>query len=273
MRYRLPFDSVSSIIELDSPEISLPDNIVIAEGDTHLERRNNAVQTLLDQPNVNTVVLLEPQRGNVETAIHHLYDEALGKRMRSDYKAVAEATPQNPDLYAHLKAYMERRRTSGNFPELGNMRIAKVSEAAGKIWSQSFDDANNIKNTTVTQSILSYVPEYSGSRTSAEGFINAHIDSMNSTKDFRLVECLHGSGTVLFDDNDFTVQAGGTIELLNSKMDCWTLAEGSSVLIRTPSDFNATLGARTTVHAHGLGEPDDTPEKRLTVRHDLAFEL
>ena len=269
MRYKLPFSEVSSIVELNSTAIGLPDNIVFAPGDTHEERRNNAVGILLDRPEVNTVVMLEAQRKGIDKVIKQLETGAQGARIRSTHDLSEGGEPSG--AYQNLKDYLERRNVGMANPLIDQDLIAVAGKTA-TLWHQSMQDANNIENTYMSKSIVAFFPGYTGNRTRPDAHINAHIDAAKSTYDLRIVECMNGSGTVLFSDEDFNYYGGDALALINKDITCWTLAEGSSVIFRTPSIIHDRMGARPAAHAHGIGEPDDTPESRLTVRHDLVLE-
>jgi len=269
MRYKLPFSEVSSIVELNSTAIGLPDNIVFAPGDTHEERRNNAVGILLDRPEVNTVVMLEAQRKGIDKVIKQLETGSQGSRIRSTHDLSEGGEPSG--AYQNLKDYLERRNIGMKNPLIDQDLIAVAGKTA-TLWHQSMQDADSIENTYLSQSIVAFFPDYIGHRTREDAHINAHIDAAKSTYDLRIVECVNGSGTVLFNDEDFRHYGGDSLDLKNSGITCWTLAEGSSVIFRTPSIVHERMGARPAAHAHGIGEPDDTPESRLTMRHDLVLE-
>lgn len=269
MRYKLPFSEVSSIVELNSTAIGLPDNIVFAPGDTHEERRNNAVGILLDRPEVNTVVMLEAQRKGIDKVIKQLETGAQGTRIRSTHDLSEGGEPSG--AYQNLKDYLERRNVGMKNPLIDQDLIAVAGKTA-TLWHQSMQDADSIENTYLSKSIVAFFPDYIGHRTREDAHINAHIDAAKSTYDLRIVECMNGSGTVLFNDEDFNYYGGDGKALRNTDITCWTLAEGSSVIFRTPSIVHDRMGARPAAHAHGIGEPDDTPESRLTMRHDLVLE-
>ena len=269
MRYKLPFSEVSSIVELNSTAIGLPDNIVFAPGDTHEERRNNAVAILLDRPEVNTVVMLEAQRKGIEKVINQLKTGSEGARIRSTHDLSEGGEPGG--AYQNLKDYLNRRNANMSNPLIDQDLIATAGKTA-TLWAQSMQDAENTQDTFLSQSIIAFFPDYIGHRTRKDAHINAHIDAAKSTYDLRIVECMNGSGTVLFNDEDFSYYGGDALDLRNKDITCWTLAEGSSVIFRTPSIIHDRMGARPAAHAHGIGEPDDTPESRLTVRHDLVLE-
>ncbi len=269
MRYKLPFSQVSSIVELNSTAIGLPDNIVFAPGDTREERRNNAVGILLDRPEVNTVILLEEQRKGINKIIKSLSNGSEGTRIRSTHDLSEGASPGG--AYENLKNYLERRNTGLDNPLIDQSLVAIAGKTAA-LWHESMKDAENAENTYLSQSIIAFFPDYSGHRTKPNAHINAHIDAAKSTFDLRIVECANGSGTVVFNDEDFSYYGGDGLDMINTNITCWTLTQGSSVIFRTPSIINDRMGARPAVHAHGIGNPDDTPESRLTLRHDLVIE-
>jgi len=269
MRYKLLFTDVSSIIPADSHDVELPDNIVFAEGGTRLDRYNEASSVLRNQPNVNAVIMLEPKTGDLSKAINELDTLAEGRRFRSTHNV--DATPSSSDPYASLCRYIKQRRISFGNPLIGGVPHDLISNASD-IWAKACAEIAQIDNMLMKQSITTYVPNYNGRRTQEGSHINTHIDAQTTPSDMRIIECLAGSGTLVFDDNDFTVTDKDTISLIKRGIKCWELPEGSSLAIRIPSETTANMGARGTVHAHGIGQPDDTPEQRWTIRHDLTFD-
>ncbi len=270
MRYKLPFQDVASIVELSSEYMSLPENIVFAQGDTRTEKRNDAARILSTQGHVNAVVMLEPVRAEIEEAMFGLHALALGKRLRTKQDLVDSFEKTN--VGKTLSDYLERRSQQHTNPLIANLDIKDISQAASRVWHKSLEEVSDLEPAFLNQSIITYVPNYSGHRTRPDSHINTHIDAANSASDMRIVECMKGSGTLIFDDNDFTIFTNNGVELLESGITCWSLMEGSSVAIRMPSLKNEAIGGKPTVHAHGIGQEDDTPEERLTVRHDLVLD-
>ncbi|MCB1590921.1 MAG: hypothetical protein KDI90_00580 [Alphaproteobacteria bacterium] len=130
----------------------------------------------------------------------------------------------------------------------------------------------------LVRSTLSYSPVY-GASDAQNGYINCHIDD-EPTFDARIVHVSFGSGTVLFDARDFEIQEGMRNgmqvfhpHLLHDGISCLTIAPGSSVVIREPSQKQLEQGMMPSIHSHGIGQPDGRPEERLVERHDLAFDL
>lgn len=269
MRFKLPFSDVSSIVELSSTDIELPENIVFAQGDTRGDLRADATRILLTKPNVNTVIMLEPQRDMVGEAVKQLDAVAFEKRLSTKHD-MSNGLPAF-GVHNNLKDYLDRRSRNLGNPLLDDDLMQAAGDAAS-LWYASVHDADQIEGTFLSQSIITYVPDYIGSRTKPGAHINAHIDAAKSTNDMRIVECAQGSGTILFDDNDFVYMGGDGLSLIKTNITCWSLVQGSSVAIRTPSTANDRMGAKPSIHAHGIGQEDDTPEQRLTTRHDLVFE-
>lgn len=269
MRYKLLFTDVSEIVPIDSEDVDLPDNIVFAAGDTRADRRNDAARILTDRPEVNAVIMLEPQRLDLTDGIKQLDDYTKGRRFRTGHSLTDETKGFDPT--GSLRSYLRNRALSDKNPLLEGIDPNELN-AAARLWRESCAEADNVENTYFRNSIMTYVPEYSGHRSRPGAHINTHIDSMKTESDMRIVECLAGSGTVVFDDDDFAIFANEGVDLKQSGITCWSLIEGSSLAIRIPSQRTELMGARPTVHAHGLGREDDVPEQRLTVRHDFIFE-
>lgn len=268
-RLKLPFSDVSSIIELTSDRIPVSDNIVYAVGETRAEKYNNARQILSSQNEVNAVIIIEPKREGLDKVIKELNTFAEGKRLRAEY---SPAAPSDSDTCQSLKNYLTRRNLNLRNPLLDGVEISDLTSATTAIWNNAVKDTLSMERTSLLHSIMTYAPNYSGDRLNPDAYINAHIDAANSAGDIRIVECMKGSGTLVFDDTDFEIYDNSKVELIRSNITCWSLMEGSAIAIRMPSHKNIDFGAKPTVHAHGIGQADDTPEERLTVRHDLTLE-
>ncbi len=274
LRHKTLFNQVSSITELTSHDIPLPRNITFADGINRAEKYDCAVNILLDQPHINAVVILEPPRPSLKPALSQLYNLAVGKRLRTTMPAAESVTEDH--ISEKLRTYLHAR--NNNLQKTGikvlpsNDNISPLAQ----LWHNTMKDCSPLNHAAILQSTLVYVPEYSNGG-SPESFINTHIDHLQNPKfDVRIVECVEGSGTILFDDADFkipldeTARNAGYLHKVHDTLSCWALARGSSAVLRGPSSKMLENQGKPCIHAHGIGG-QDTPESRLTIRHDLTI--
>ncbi len=279
-RYGLPFSEVAAITPISTPDIDLPRNIVVANGSTPQDRRANALDVLCRDGRVNSVVIIEPPRRHVKAALAQLQDAAEGRRIRIRLQTkkpdgTRTLTTETANAYALMQERLSRyfsQRSLSRIPfggkEPKNLDPQNLGTAS-LLWDRSLRRITTTGQ-TVKQSHITYSPEYGSDQRKVDGFINAHIDLDRvelREKNVRVIECTAGSGTVLFDDDDFEVTPT-CLRPIHSGITCWVLQTGSSVIIRTPS-VNQT--SKPAVHAHGIGSETEDSEQRLTIKHDLCL--
>lgn len=274
MRCPIHFKDVAKIIEITDDSIVLPANIAVAKGANRQEKREDGLRLLRNHPEINTVVLIDGQREIVERTTQLLSKTvtALGIR-RAKTRIFQQGEPVSPRR--RMSSYFRARALSTGASKVDEQADAAIQESANIM--QTLIDERLQGGDTLLETLMTYVEDYK-MRNSPEAYINCHLDAADNFV-LREVECLEGSGTVIFNNDDFSINQGvsvdgknrGTIERTKPNITCWSITTGSSVLIRVPTleeEFKDTVPA---AHAHGLGKRPGEPERRLTLRHNLRF--
>ncbi len=312
MRTQVYFKNVASIQDVDPDGANLFPNIGIAEGRTYQEQLDSALQTLVNVPAIDSVILFAAPDAPV-VPLETLRTLSLGKRIKIDTdpsKILLNPSWVEQDVERYLNTRMTQLVIEGRpAMDMFGQPVAEQSQNPFMPTSGSYTIVNahyngqNIKDhfaadiATLTsyyaaqvgdvakstharliRSSLSYSPLY-GSSVTEEGYINCHIDD-ESSFDARLIHVSLGSGSVLFDARDFEIRPGKRNgmavlhpHLIRDEIACLTLPKGASALIREPSPAMLAEGRMPSIHAHGIGREDGQPEERLVERHDLELSL
>ncbi len=266
------FSDLASITQLTADVKNLPPNIVIASGATRHDRRIDAARILNSTPEVNAVAIIEPQRPQIDLALKELFTLANDKRISKKHSLQSSTSISDTFMtyaiarYNQLNAGCDRTQTA--------TVLKSTVDQISNFWDSSLQEGKDLPNLTNTLTTTTYAPQYR--QNLPTNTINVHIDAPNDQSDIRLIEVVSGSGTLVFSDNDFEVLSPSEaiptkrIRPLHTGIDCWELLAGSSLVIRNLSDKTTKMGARPTVHAHGLGSLHGT-EQRLTYRHDFIM--
>lgn len=260
------FSEVARIVKIDSENIPLPPNMAFAEGKTRMEKHQFGVDLLHRNPSINAVIALCGNRKGTDVALSELYAAASGKRL----KLSRESTQTPNTIKDRLRSYREmglaaRGENRGTNPLSSNDNFS----ATASLWEGLIDDSRSLETTHLVKSTITYMPK-TAHGTEGEIYINAHIDGVHYFQfDIRIVEIQEGSGTLLFDDNDFEIN-GSRLHKVGDLITCWELSVGSSVIMRCPSERAMRNGGRPCVHAHGIGQFDGA-EQRLVSKCDLKI--
>lgn len=269
MRFPLYFSNVASIIRIEDKDTPLPPNIALASGDSKTQKYKNALRILENNNEINAVVMIESQTSDLDSIIDNLHSVSMNRRIRSKHTPANDFPLQ--DSFNSFSGYIRARNKSINVetPSINDTELTLSNIT--NFWNASIGELTSLRSIKLKESTLTYVPNYMNS---IEGYINTHIDHCKIEIDYRVVECVTGSGTIIFSNHDFEIpeeESNNTafhgLKLTGSNVTCWELTTGSKVIMRAPSkDPNMTA----CVHAHGVGG-QIKPEKRLTIRHDIAL--
>jgi hypothetical protein len=272
------FSKVARVVPIDSADIELPRNIAIAHGGSREEKRADAIALLDADPRVNMVVLIERQREIINNAMQELrrVSDVIGRRLKT---SVLNEGQDPAEIRGNINNYF-MSRVRGKAPAYDPDSLAGSEERIAEFMGTVASGVRGQNDIALRNTEFTYVSNYKHPR-GDRAFINGHVDRaepQERSHDLREVECCQGSGTVLFDDNDFEIHYAtpdqtqlSKVSLVNHFLTCWSLTPGSSVVIRVPSPRWVENGARPSVHAHGIGPDDGSAEERLTVRHDIAL--
>lgn len=245
MRAKVPFTDVALIEEIRPDGSNLFPNIGIAEGEARPEKIAHALQTLVNVPEIDTVMIFADQ-DQPEVPVDALRRLSLGRRIKIDTNP--EHILQDPiwvrqDVHRYLSTRMSQIGAEENaraaqqglsysvkgvycppnpYMDGYNMQYGKntllingaeneraldcdIQSLAGYYAGLAADIGRSTKARLVRSS-LSYSPNY-GSSVDDGGYINCHIDDEPSF-DARLIHVSMGSGTVLFDARDFEIHRG-----------------------------------------------------------------
>ncbi len=310
MRTQVYFRNVASIQDVNPDGSNLFPNIGIAEGTTHQAQLDSALQTLINVPAIDSVILFAAAEAP-EVPLETLRTLSLGRRIKIDTdpsKILLDPSWVQQDVERYLNTRMTQLSVEGGaaldmfghpitetthnpfMPTSGSYSLNGINFNGKDVKSQygadiatltsyyaaQVGDVAKATNARLIRSSLSYSPLY-GSSVSDDGYINCHIDDEPSF-DARLIHVSMGSGTVLFDARDFEIRPGmrnGIAvlhpHLIHDEIVCLTLPKGASALIREPSPTMLAEGRMPSIHSHGIGREDGQPEERLVERHDLEL--
>lgn len=262
------FNEVARIVKIDSEQIELAPNIAFASGSTRAEKYQSALSLLIQNPSINAVIAFYPPRQEVATALSELYASASGKRFRLSCVGASITLPDG--IKTRLQKYSDARKINlkKEYPALSfaNDNLS----ATANLWESIVEDSLNLSAASIVDTTLTYVPEYTHQR-GAENYINTHIDNVpDSHFDIRIVEVQQGSGTIIFDNNDFEIN-GSQLSKRGGLITGWELATGSSVVMRSPSERALRNGGQPCIHAHGIGQ-EGRSEQRLVSKCDLKID-
>lgn len=274
MRYPLELERVRHFTEV-AAGACLPPNMAIAPGSSRPEQISAAVAILNSRDDINQVVILAHPDRPSEDVQRILNRHAMGKRLMQTTALKTPCTDLGHAVHEAFTAYTKGRMTSLRAADMLSVSTeADISKVSDYITAHAAE-VHNLPGARLTKTVLSYNDHYHGSFTEG-GFLNVHIDSEREHMDARMVDCVMGSGTVLFADGDFDYEYYEERGVLKTRLmtegvidTCWVLPPQSSVLMRTPPP-DARPSIRPAVHAHGLGQPG-RHEERLTIRHDFVL--
>ncbi|MCM2343153.1 MAG: hypothetical protein NDJ24_01170 [Alphaproteobacteria bacterium] len=274
MRYPLELERVRHFKEV-AIGTPLPPNMVIAQGISRRAQIAEAVHILNQRDEINQVVILAPPHQPSAAVLTQLRDQALGKRLMQTTSLRAPGIDLRSAVHQAFTSYARSRLTNLKAHDLLTTTSDADLDRMADYITASATDVDITPGAQLTKTVLSYNDHYHGSFTEA-GFLNVHIDSERDHMDARMVDCVTGSGTVLFADGDFEYEYYEENGMLKTRLktegiidSCWVLPPQSSVLMRTPPP-DAKPSIRPAVHAHGLGQRGRS-EERLTLRYDLTL--
>lgn len=256
----------------------LPANICVDATDIDATGKTGAALCLLaSDAERNAVIMTDPEwqpRTREMDALDRLtggerlklriYNPTLAKiqdtLQRNFEKRAAQVAARSP------AAVMTSVSEADIFPIAANLyRGVETNTAAG--------------NVKVVSATLIYMSDY-GPSTEAAQNLNVHIDfNHGGTFSQRKVETQAGSATAVFADKDFILirpcaesarRATIILQEEGATIDTWAGPEGSSVLMRVPSDAAFAQGATPTAHAPGIANLNGD-RRRWTNVYDLQI--
>ncbi len=278
MQSRIPFSLVADIQEVEPDGSNLFPNVGLAEGQTREEQISDAIRQIIEVPKIDSVVIFGDTR-SIEPPLEAMRALAMDKRLKieSDPRLILDenAFPGGGRAAGAMSGgRMDFELEGGNLTRFNHYDLLTVSE----YYTQVVKEVAGTMPAHVVNSSMRFSPHY-GSIHNMDGQINTHIDNRMGF-DARLIHVTKGSGTILFNADDFTVESKSrngtqvyTPQLIKAGISALVLPEGTSVLITSPSPQMIERGKSPNIHAHGIGREDGQPEERLVERHDIDLQL
>lgn len=262
---KLQYNDVARFTDIKEAK-SLPSNILVTNCRNKQAGSAEAVYILKHCPEINAVVTILPEQSPIDAALRQLEVLSLGRKVSK--KQYISDDFELSDIGKNFERYVLERQKNllrEQFTDAACMDVQNVVN----IWESSLSFAD-FEGSTALSTTLVYWSSYGSAHD--KGTISAHMDAKEQQSDVRIVECVSGSGTVLFADHDFVEdqKSHARIRPVNQNIECWIAPANSAIALRTPSAKNEAMNAKACVHAHGLGIPKEQ-EQRLTFRHDLVF--
>ena len=241
---------ISSIIPVTSTDIDVPDNIIVINGND-LQSRAEAFDLISDEKAPNTVIMLGTRDDKIEQCLSNLFAKPNSRETTLTYNAITGAQAVSIRGGSYNPAPLD----SLNTPD----------QDVYDLWQNTFigtdtDMGEEAGRITLLNSRLLIWNSYSNNNA------KIHIDPIFSEHDFRMIDCVSGTGTLFFDNNDFEIHGQKVFQTARIT-NAWAAPEHTTILMREPSQDSPD--ASPSIHAHGIQAGKAAP--RVLIRSDYTL--